>query len=102
GSVDRLRVAAVGINVLPFAGIRAGHHGDDRLALAEVEDLVGYARLDVEEVARLVLDRLPQAGSVLVPDSALEDVEHQLKTDVDVGVSDAARGNCRHIHRELR
>ena len=63
---------------------------------------MGYARLDVDEVARLVLDGSPQAGSVLMPDSAFENVEHQLKTDVDVGVSDAARGNCRHIHRELR
>ena len=39
--------------------------------------------------------------AVLVPDPALEDVEHHLEADVDVRVGDAARRNRRHVHRQL-
>ena len=39
--------------------------------------------------------------AVLVAHPALEDVEHDLEVDVDVGVGDAARRNRRDVHREL-
>src|SRR4051812_34592100 len=89
-------------DVLPFGGVRAGDDGHHRLGVAQVEHLVGDAGLDEDEIARLVLHRLLQAGTVLVADPPLEDVEHHLEVDVDVGVGHAARRDGGDVHRQLR
>src|SRR5262249_7367172 len=60
-----------------------------------------HARLNINEVAGLVVERLLQAGAVLVTHPALEDVEHDLEIDVDVGVGHAAGRDGGDVHRQL-
>src|SRR5258708_38410329 len=60
----RLPAALVRSDVLPLAGVGAGDDGDDRLGVAEGEDLVGDAGPDEDEGAGLGLDRPGQSGAV--------------------------------------
>src|SRR5207247_377428 len=76
-------------------------HGHNGLRVAQVEHLVGDARLDIDEVPRLVLDRLLQSGAILVPYAALEDVEHHVEPYVNVRVGDAAGRDAGDVHREV-
>ena len=55
-------VPVVGDDVRPFVGVGTRHDGDDRLGVAEIEDFVRDAGLDVDEVAGAVLDRLRAGG----------------------------------------
>ncbi len=91
----------VGHDVLPLAGVGAGDDGHHRLAVAQVEDLVRHAGGDEDEVAGLVVDALAQAVAVLVAHAALEDVEHHLEADVNVGAGDAAGRDGGEVHRQL-
>ena len=60
-----------------------------------------HAGLDEDEVPRLVLDDASEARAVLVAHPALENVEHDLEIDVNVGVGHSARWNRRNVHRKL-
>src|SRR6185295_2160529 len=100
-SPSPLAVPIVGHDIFPLRGIRAGDDGHHRLGIAQVEHLVGHAGFDEDEVAGLVLHRLLEPGAVLVAHAALEDVEHQLEVDVDVGVGHAARRDGGDVHRQL-
>src|SRR5207248_834641 len=81
-----LPLAIVGDYPIPLVGAGAGDDGDHRVRVADVEHLVGYAGFDEDEVAGLVLDALLEPGTVLVPDAALQDVEHHFESVVDVRV----------------
>src|SRR5262249_7670189 len=71
-----------------------------RVRLTQVVHLVRNAGLDVDEIAGAVLHHLGETLAIGVAHPALEDVEHHLEIDVDVGIGDRARGNRRHVHRE--
>src|SRR5436309_2139213 len=87
-------------DLVPLVGGRAGDEGDQRL-VADVVDLVRHARLDVDEVARLVEHLLPEPLAEGVPDPALHDEEHHLEAVVDVGVGDRAGRHGGDVDREL-
>src|SRR4051812_21736648 len=55
-------------NVRPLARIRTRDDGDDRLGGADVEDFVGHARLDEDEIAGGVFHDLLQGIAVFVAD----------------------------------
>ncbi len=93
--------ARVGDDVFPLAGVGAGDHGDDGLAVAEVFDFVRDAGLDEDEVAGFVVDGRRQVGAVFVADAADQDVEHHLEIDVDVGIGDAARWDGGDVHGQV-
>src|SRR5262249_23007536 len=97
-----IRVSIIRNDILPLIGVRARDDRDDGLSLAHVENLVRDPRLDVDEVARLVLDDLLEAGAVFMPHATLEDVEHQLEANVNVSQGDAAWRNGCDVHRKLR
>ena len=88
-------------DVLPLARVGPRHHSHHRLGVAQVEYLVRHSRLDVDEVAGFVLDRFLAPRPILVANPALQDIEHQLEADVDMGICDAPRGNRRDVHRSL-
>src|SRR5262249_17875562 len=71
-------------NVLPLARVRWRDDGDDRLGVADVEHFVRDARLDEDEVARLVLDHVAKGLAVLVAHAPLKDVQHHFESDMDV------------------
>ena len=56
GSLSSARlIPVVGNNIVPFIGRRAGDKGDDEFGVAHVEDFVGHAGFDVNEIAVFVL-----------------------------------------------
>ena len=69
--------------------------------VAEVEDLVRHAGLDENQISGGIVDRLSEMVAVFVADPALEDVQHHLEADVDMGEGDAAGWNRGDVHREL-
>src|SRR5207247_967362 len=74
---------------------------DDWFRKANIDNLMRHARFDVDEVARFVLDDVAQARAVLMTHAALEDVEHDLKIDVDMGIGHATGRNGGDVHRQL-
>src|SRR5687767_9697220 len=77
-------------DMFPLARIRSRYDCDYRLGVARVEHLVRHAGLDEDEVAGRVLHRQREPRTVLVAHAALEDIQHYLEADVDVGGGDAA------------
>src|SRR6185437_7433332 len=73
--------------------------GDQGL-VADVVDLVRNARLDEDEIARFVFNRLLQALAVGVPHTTLDDEEHHLEAVVNVGVGDAPGRHRRDVDRQ--
>src|SRR5262245_2738276 len=96
----RLQFSLVRNDVGPLAGVGSRDDGDNRIGGADVEDFVRNTGLDEDEVAGCVLDHLLQTVTVFVADAALENVEHHLEADVDVGVASTAGWNSRDVHRE--
>src|SRR3954467_5062681 len=82
-------------DIVPLVSGRSGDESDDRFGVAHVEHFVRHAGLDVNEIARLVLQDLFQARPELMPDFSFEDVEDQLEANVDMRVSHAPRRNRR-------
>ena len=90
-------IAIVGNNVVPFGGGGAGDEGDDRFGIAHVEDFVGHAGFDVDEIAGLVLQHLLEPGSEFVAHFSFDDVKDQLEADVNMGCGDATGRDCRDV-----
>ena len=82
---------------VPFVGGRAGNDGDE-WPITGVEDFVGDAGLDVDEVPRFVGDGVDEVGAVVVADLPFEDEEHHFEAVVDVGVGDAADWDGGDVH----
>src|SRR6516225_8299428 len=91
----------IGDDILPFASVGAGDHGDNGLAVTQVENLVRHARLNVNEIARLVVDDLRQTGAILMANPALENVEHHVEIDVYVCPSHTAGRNRGDVHGKV-
>src|SRR4051812_1892544 len=85
-------------DVLPLARVGAGDHRHHGVGVAGVEHLVRHARLDVDEVSRLVLHHLREAVAVLVAHAALQDEQHHLEAHVHVGMGHAPRRDGGHVH----
>src|SRR5262245_18884690 len=100
GGAAKLQFSLIRNDVGPFAGVGSSEGGDNRIGGADVEDFVRNTGLDEDEVAGRVLDHLLQTVAVLVADAALENVEHHLEADVDMGVGHAAGWNGGDVHRE--
>src|SRR5262249_47583097 len=94
--------ALVGDNVVPLVGGGARDKGDDRLRVTQIEDFVGHAWFNINEIAGFVFDRFFAAGAEFVAHFSFDDVEDHFEVDVDVCVSHAARRNGRDVGRELR
>ena len=62
---------------------------------------MGNPRLDENEIPGGVLHDFGQTFAILVADVSLENVQHHLKADMDVGIGHAARRNGRHVHGKL-
>src|SRR6187401_3601124 len=82
-------IAIVGNNVVPFGGGGAGDEGNDRFGIAHVEDFVGHAGFDVDEIAYFVLQHLLEPGSEFVADFSFEDIKDHFETDMNMGIRDA-------------
>jgi hypothetical protein len=85
-------------NVLPFVGVGSRDNRDNRILVADIEDFMGNARLDKDEIAGFVFQRMLQRRAILMPHAAREDVEHHFEIHVNVGIRDAARWNGSDIH----
>src|SRR5215510_15950210 len=100
GGAAKLQFSLVGNDVGPLARVGSRDDGDNRIGGADVEDFVRNTGLDEDEVAGRVLDHLLQTVTVFVTDAALENVEHHLEADVNMGIGHAARWNGGDVHRE--
>jgi len=67
---------------------------------AHIEHFVRYARLDEDKIARFVFDHIATARAIFMPDTPLQDIEHNLEVHMDMGIRHATGGNRSHIHRE--
>src|SRR5947209_6540917 len=94
-------VAVVRNDVVPFVGGRAGNKGDDGFGLAHVEDFVGHAGFDVNEIAGFVLQHFLASVPEFVADFSFNDVKDHFEVDMDVGIGDAARRNGGDVGREF-
>ena len=98
--LDSSRLAAiVWDNVVPLSGGGARDKGNNRFGVAQIEDFVRDARFDVNEVAGFVFQDLFQARAEFVANFSFDDVQDDLKADMNVGSGDASRRNRRDIHR---
>src|SRR5262249_33236979 len=88
-------------NVIPFHGAGSGNYRHHRLRVAHVEHFMRHARLDEDEIARLVLDYFPASGPVLVSHAPLQNVKHHLEIYVDMSVSHPSGRNGGHVHGEF-
>ena len=61
---------------------------------------MGHAGLDEDEIAGLVFDDFFQTLAVFMAHFALEDVEHQLEVDMDVGEGDGPGWDGGDVHGE--
>src|SRR5438270_1525112 len=87
--------AIVRNNVVPLVSGGAGDEGDDRLGIAHVEDFVGHAGFDINEVASFVFQHLFESTSEFVADFSFEDVKDELEADMNMGGGDATgRDRC--------
>src|SRR5262245_61978426 len=96
----RLQFSLVRNDVGPLAGVGSRDDSDNWIGGADVEDFVWNTGLDEDEVAGRVLDHLLQPVTVFVAEAALENVEHHLEADVDMGIGHAAGWNGGDVHRE--
>ena len=83
-------MTSVGDNIVPLVRGGTRDKGDDWFGVTHVEHFVRDIRLDVNKIAGLVFDDLFEPGSEFVPHLALENVEDEFKSNMDVRVSHAA------------
>src|SRR6266568_985300 len=98
-------ISIVRNDLVPLVGRRACDEGDDRFGVAHVEDFMRYTGLDVNEIARLILNHLLAAGAEFVADFSFYDVKDHFEIDMNMGVRNAAgrdggdvRGQTRRPH----
>ena len=87
-------------DLIPLIGRGPGHKRNERL-ITDVEDFVGHAGLDVDEIAGFVDDFLRQSFAESVFDFALHDEEHHFETVMDVGIGDGAGRHGRHVDGQI-
>src|SRR5437899_1321131 len=90
-----------GHNVLPLTRVRPSDDRHHRLGGAQVEHLVRDAWGDEDKVPGRILQRVLQARTVLMPHPALQDVQHDLKTYVNVRVRHPAGRDRGHVEGQV-